>query len=253
MLAVTVRVLIAEDDTVSRSILRRTVERRGHDCVVAVDGADAWERFRERRPDVVVSDRMMPNLDGLELCRRIRAHAAAEDGYTYVILTSVLSDRDHFLTGMEAGADDYLAKPVDPDELLARLGAASRVTALHRILADQQATLQRLLREQEALNATIAESAEARGRLAGVTLAAREMAHLLSNDLAVAVGIIDMLRDRPGLPTDLAELVEQAAIGLAAADDHLRAFQNVVRVETKDTPVGPALDLSRSTGRAGPR
>jgi CheY-like chemotaxis protein len=252
-----VKVLIAEDDTVSRLVLRRAVERCGHECVAAGDGTEAWEAYLAHAPDVVLSDRVMPGLDGLELCRRIRAHAACRahtDGYTFFILLSVLSERGHIRSGMRAGADDYLAKPLDADELQMRLEVAARVTTLHRTLARQKRDLERLLGEQATLTSALAEAAEARGRLAGVSLAAREMVHLLSNDLALAVGIVDLLQGRPGLPPDVVEMLAQAASGLSAADDHLRQFQNVVRVETKDTPVGPALDLARSTGtsRLGP-
>jgi PleD family two-component response regulator len=86
--------------------------------------------------DVVISDWMMPGIDGLELCRRIRAKRK-DDGYTYFVFLTALGDKGHLLKGMKEGADDYLSKPLDTDELQARMIAASRVTSLHRRLAEQ--------------------------------------------------------------------------------------------------------------------
>jgi DNA-binding response OmpR family regulator len=243
------RVLIAEDDAVSRRILQRAVERFGHDCVATVDGADAWDAYQDATFDVVISDWVMPNIDGVELCELIRDNPGP--CYTYVILLSVLSDRGHFLKGMQAGADDYLPKPLDAEELQVRLAAAERVTSLHRRLAQQNTRQEALLREQEQLAATLAATAEARGRLEGVNLAAREIVHLLSNDLALAVGAIELMRLQTDLMPNALMLLRQAEIGLNAAENHLRSLQKVVRVRTKETPVGPALDLARSTASCG--
>ncbi len=137
------RILIAEDDTVSRTILLRSVQKLGHECLAAEDGEKAWELFRSTpEVDVVISDWMMPGMDGLELCRRIRGEE--RDGYTYFIFLTALGDKEHVLMGLEAGADDYLSKPLDRDELQIRLIAASRVNSLHRRLNEQEVQLQKL-------------------------------------------------------------------------------------------------------------
>ncbi len=136
------RVLIAEDEPVSRRVLQRAVEQSGNQCQVATNGAEAWELYRAGDVDVVITDWVMPLIDGPELCRRIRAHPGT--GYPYVILLTALGDKAHFLEGMHAGADDYLAKPFDAEELEARLLAAGRVLALHQRLADQNAELANL-------------------------------------------------------------------------------------------------------------
>jgi DNA-binding response OmpR family regulator len=243
------RVLIAEDDAVSRRILQRAVERFGHHCLSVTDGAEAWQAYQDAPFDVVISDWVMPRLDGIELCALIRANPGP--CYTYVILLSVLSDRGHFLKGMQAGADDYLTKPLDAEEMQARLAAAERVTTLHRQLANQNTRLETLLHEQEQLSATLAETAEARGRLEGVTLVAREIVHLLSNDLALAVGAIELIRLQGGMTPNVLVLLRQVEAGLSAAERHLKSLQKVVRVRTKETPVGPALDLARSTLHCG--
>jgi len=144
------KILIAEDDTVSRTILKRAVEKFGHECLAAEDGEKAWELYREA-PDVdaIISDWMMPGMDGLELCRKVRDEERG--GYTYFIFLTALGDRAHLLMGLEAGADDYLSKPLDRDELQVRLISALRVTQLHRRLAfqnDELETLNRKLFEQ---------------------------------------------------------------------------------------------------------
>ena len=140
------RILIAEDDAVSRTILLRSIEKLGHECLAAEDGGKAWDLYKETPGvDVVISDWMMPGVDGLELCRMVRGEE--RDEYTYFIFLTALGDREHLLMGLEAGADDYLSKPLDRDELQVRLISASRVTALHRRLAFQNLELERLNRE----------------------------------------------------------------------------------------------------------
>jgi CheY-like chemotaxis protein len=110
------KVLIAEDDTVSRTVLKRTVEKSGHECLVAKDGREAWEIYKDT-PDVdaIVSDRMMPNMDGLELCRRVRGHD--RPGYTFFVFVTALGGKEKLLEGLRAGADEYLTKPLDGEQL----------------------------------------------------------------------------------------------------------------------------------------
>ncbi|CAN5828361.1 diguanylate cyclase [soil metagenome] len=137
------RVLIAEDDAVSRMILRRSVEELGHECLAARDGVTALELYRNTpEVDLVISDWMMPGVDGLELCRLVRTDK--RDRYTYFIFLTALGDRNHLLAGLAAGADDYLSKPLDRDELQVRLVSARRVTELHRRLSAQNEQLGRL-------------------------------------------------------------------------------------------------------------
>jgi two-component system chemotaxis response regulator CheY len=138
------RILVADDDLGSRLVAQAVVEGLGHHCVVASDGAAAWQTYKESVPDVLVTDLMMPVVDGLELCRRIRT--TEQDTYTYIVLVSSHGDRNDVLTGMQAGADDYLTKPLDPFELETRLLAAGRVTGLHAQLARYRADMAQLAR-----------------------------------------------------------------------------------------------------------
>jgi len=136
------QILIAEDDPTSRLILQRCVEKEGHTCWVASTGEEAWLIYQTRPIDVVISDWLMPGMDGLELCQRVRN--APGQGYPYVILLTSLGDKEHRRTGMLAGADDYLSKPLDRDELRLRLIAAERVTTLHHRLHFHKDQLERL-------------------------------------------------------------------------------------------------------------
>jgi sigma-B regulation protein RsbU (phosphoserine phosphatase) len=134
------KILLAEDSAASRFLLQRAVEELGHDCIVAEDGLQAWDLYKRSGAEVVISDWIMPGLDGDELCRRIRSDG--EVSYTYFVMLTSLEDKEHVLRGMRAGVDDYLTKPLDRNDLSARLIAASRVTALHRRIIDQQRELE---------------------------------------------------------------------------------------------------------------
>ena len=135
------RILIVDDAATVRFLLTRTLHALGHEVRAASDGREALTLIAEDRPEVVISDWLMPGLDGDELCRRLRA----DDGsYIYFILLTSLEGRDNVLAGMRAGADDYLTKPFLDDDLEACLIAAERVSALHAELAAKNAELERL-------------------------------------------------------------------------------------------------------------
>ena len=124
------KVLVVEDDPVSQRVLTGTLESLGHEPIVAEDGEAAWQRFAAEPVDVVITDWMMPRVDGLELTRRIRGRA--RDRYTWVVLLTALRGRAPYLDGMRAGADDFISKPVDREELQARLRVAERILGLQQ-------------------------------------------------------------------------------------------------------------------------
>jgi diguanylate cyclase (GGDEF)-like protein len=133
------RVLIADDEPTSRLLLKAIVSRLGHECLVAEDGSQAWELLSRGGIDVLLTDWMMPGVDGPALCRRVREELI--DTYIYIVLTTGLDYPERVLEGMSAGADDYLTKPVDSFSVQTRLVAAERVTHLHGRLAATQAEL----------------------------------------------------------------------------------------------------------------
>ena len=122
------RILVAEDDSVSRVILKVKLRKMGYDVIVTEDGEQAWDAFHAEKPHLVITDWMMPNVDGLELCRRIRA--LIQERYIYIIILTGVEGKKAYLEGIDAGADDFLHKPVDMDELTARLHVASRIITL---------------------------------------------------------------------------------------------------------------------------
>src|SRR4051794_9414884 len=128
------KILIAEDQAPSALFLRRTLERLGHEVTVATNGIDAWRIVQEEDIPLVISDWMMPGMDGLELCRHIRLREGLR--YTYVILLTSKDRRDERLEGLRAGADDFLVKPPDADELSIRLEIAQRILGVQRQLEE---------------------------------------------------------------------------------------------------------------------
>ena len=120
------KILIAEDDPVSVKILQFTLEHFDHEVIATRDGQEAWERFDAEPFRVIVSDWMMPKLDGLELCERVRNRPKTD--YTYfILLTAINTGRDNLRKAMDAGVDDFLAKPLDRESIMMRLRVASRI------------------------------------------------------------------------------------------------------------------------------
>jgi diguanylate cyclase (GGDEF)-like protein len=122
-------VLVADDDAASRFLLRSAVEAAGHQCITVQDGRQAWETYCQELPDVVISDSRLPELDGDELCRRIREQTDAKP--TYFVMVTALGDLGRIRRGIGSGADDFLTKPIVRQELEMRLIAAARAAALH--------------------------------------------------------------------------------------------------------------------------
>ncbi len=134
------RILIADDDADMRRLLLHTLKRWGYEVVPASDGAQAWEILQREPISFVITDWIMPNLDGLGLCRRIREGRFAR--YIYIILLTAKNSKDELIKGMEAGADDFLIKPFNAGELKVRIRAGERVVKLEHNLEEQNRKLQ---------------------------------------------------------------------------------------------------------------
>lgn len=126
-------VLVAEDDPVSRKLLENRLRLWGYHVIFAENGAQAWALLQQKcAADLLILDWMMPEVDGIELCRRIRENLPGP--YRYIILVSGKDEKRDVVSGLEAGADDYVAKPFDVEELRARLRAGRRILSLQKEL-----------------------------------------------------------------------------------------------------------------------
>ncbi len=138
------KILIAEDDPVSRHVLAITLVKSGHEVVVASDGKEAWEALcGADAPPLAILDWMMPGTDGIEICRKLREADCATP--TYIILLTAKSHREDIVAGLQAGANDYVTKPFERGELLARVQVGERVLELQRSLADRVRELEEAL------------------------------------------------------------------------------------------------------------
>jgi DNA-binding response OmpR family regulator/anti-sigma regulatory factor (Ser/Thr protein kinase) len=141
------KVLIAEDDAMSRRLLQILLEQWGHEVVSAVTGGEAWELLERESFPMLITDWMMPEVDGLELIRRIRA--SERQDFIYIILLTAKTQKEDLVFGMESGADDYVTKPFDRDELRVRLRAGERIVTLEQKLSARNRELKGISEELE--------------------------------------------------------------------------------------------------------
>jgi diguanylate cyclase (GGDEF)-like protein len=134
------QILVADDSPVFRDMLQKMLLEWGYEVIVVTDGQQAWDLLRqENGPRLALLDWMMPGMEGAEVCRQVRA--SIRDRYVYMMLLSVRADLDDVVEGMESGADDYIVKPFQVDELRARLRAGRRVLALQEELVEAREAL----------------------------------------------------------------------------------------------------------------
>ena len=138
------RVLIAEDDTTSRRVLETVLRKWGYEVISVADGEAAWEALRcGDAPRLAILDWMMPGLEGTEVCHRIRQQRGGDA--TYIILLTVMGHKEDIVAGLDAGANDYITKPFDKDELRARVQVGRRVLELQSALAERVTALEEAL------------------------------------------------------------------------------------------------------------
>jgi CheY-like chemotaxis protein len=126
------KVLIAEDSPSTRLYLVKIFEEYGHTVFSVENGLDAWEKLKNEKIDILITDWMMPEMDGITLCKKIRSHARFKYNYIYIIFLTSKNGKNDLIEVFASGADDYIKKPFDHAELLARIKTAERITELEK-------------------------------------------------------------------------------------------------------------------------
>ncbi|MBA3672609.1 MAG: response regulator [Gemmatimonadaceae bacterium] len=208
------RVLFADDDVIARALLAAVLADLGHDGTAVGDGIAAWNAFQAEPAPLVILDINMPRLDGLDVCRRIRAHPAGPE--TFVLVVTAREGRDDLARVLEAGADDYVTKPSSPENLRARLEIAK--------LRIGQDTARR---------AAEAELARARW-LAGIGETTIAIEHEINNPLSALLGHAELMLMEDGLPAHIIEqlrIIQEQAARIAEVVRRLAKLKNPQSVE----------------------
>ena len=199
------KVLIVEDGLVMRRLLGSSLRRWQYEVTEAEHGAQAWELFQREPFPLVLTDWLMPEMDGLELIRRIREFESPN--YVYIVLLTAKSEKEDLVTAMDAGADDFLAKPFDPDELRVRIREGARIIGLERRLAEQN-------RQLRTTQAALVQSE----KLASLGQLAAGMAHEINNPVSYVTNNLAVLNREVHSVMQLLEAYRRAAAGLAQSD-----------------------------------
>lgn len=185
------KVLIAEDDSASRMALKITLQKWGHEVIVAEDGSQAWELLQIENPKLAILDWMMPGVEGIELCRKIRGQSDCD--YVYVILLTSRVEKEDIVAGLDAGADDYITKPFDREVLRSRIAVGVRIVQYETLLAEKNVQLQRYGSEMEKLAEERSKQLVHAERMATVGLLSAGIAHEINNPATFIAGNIQTL------------------------------------------------------------
>jgi diguanylate cyclase (GGDEF)-like protein len=178
-----VKVLIAEDDMVSRRLLEATLTRWGYEVMVTRDGVEAWQVLQgPDAPPLAILDWMMPGMDGVEVCRKVRQRE--QELYIYLLLLTTKGRKENIIEGLDAGADDYLTKPFDPHELQVRLRTGKRIVTLQAELIEAREALR--------IQATHDPLTGLWNRRAILEMLGNELARSRREGLPVAVAMADL-------------------------------------------------------------
>ncbi len=216
------RILIAEDDRISKRLLERKLASWGYEVVSCANGAEAWQALhRDDAPSLAILNWMMPGMDGVEVCREIRKQK--HPGYTYIILLTARDRKRDIVEGIEAGADDYVTKPFNPHELKVRIRAGRRILEMQAELMQRE-------------------------KLRGVLEMAGATCHEFNQPMQVISGYCELLLKQ--VPKDNQAYGQVAKI-LEAVDSMIRVtrkLQSITRYETREYIKGSMIiDIDKAS------
>ncbi len=229
------KVLIVEDEPVSALVVERTLKRWGYEVVKATDGEDAWEKLQQDTIHFIITDWMMPRLNGLDLCRRIRW--VQRDSYTYIILLTSKNQKIDLVQGMNAGADDFMTKPFHGAELEVRLRAGERILALEQSLLKRKFEIQQV-------NEQLQKSCQRQSLI-------NTLLRSLTSSLDFEAGMRDAaipLQELFNVSRAIVRLVDQEAQTLRVVAEH--AAPEVARIGAHSFPIEAAAGQEESEGNS---
>ena len=214
------KVLIADDDRLTRLLVKDLVTSMGYEVLEAADGEQAWQVLEEHSPGLVILDWVMPQMDGTELCKRLRS--SNDDNYRYIIMLTGRNSKEDIIAGLNAGADDYITKPFIPQEFEMRLKVGKRILDLQQSLQDALEK-QRYMAQHDALTGILN-----RGEIIKVLKRELNRAERRDDKLSIIMGDLDhfkRINDTCGHMAGDAVLVETAQ----RIKDSLRTYDSVGR------------------------
>lgn len=190
------KILVAEDDYVSRLLVKKAIKKIGHDVLEAENGRLAWQLFLEHKPDMIISDWMMPEMDGIELCQKIRG--SDKKTYSYIMLLTAKDKMTDLVEVFEAGADDYIIKPFKPDELRSRIKTGERIVMLesehHQLQEDLILNNKKLDETLVRLKASQSQILQSE-KMASIGQLSAGVAHEINNPIGFIGSNLDALND----------------------------------------------------------
>lgn len=219
------RLLVVDDQPINIKLLQRKLEREGYLVETASTGLECLDHVNAQRPDLILLDVMMPEMDGIETCQRLKENPETED--IPIIFITAKSSKEGKLEGLSAGATDYITKPIDLDETLARVKTQLRIQEIYRENVDLQRRL-----------------GEAR-KSAAIGAITQGIAHNLNNLLGVVVGYLDLLKsgyDSPDMVKRSVTLMDQAIQRMVSIIRHLSSIATQERHALTGFPIKELLD-----------
>ena len=232
------KTLIADDDQITRLLLSSALRKLGHEVQEANNGSEAWDAWRSGAFPLIISDWLMPDLDGLDFCRRIRAVPRAD--FTYIILLTSHGGKANYLEAMTAGADDFITKPFEKEEFAARVRVAERIVGLHENLRAANTELEQRVAER---TAALANALRAKEEL--LSRASHELRTPMNHILGFAQ-LLDLDPLEPEQKESVGQILTSGGHLLELIDRILQVSQaeatHLSFSPTRDTPGSPVLE-----------